>query len=277
MRTRILYWFRTPPGVKVGRNPLDDDAVRQIERLNPDIEFDWPRIFKGQGVPASEPRPHVPRESTREQMRPPRGQAPSGGRPQNRDVGPTRPAPPGAPPSAGAPPSPGPPQSIDASDLIPADGEPAVEPIAELPAPDVAPVPAEPGVEAGPAAPPLPVPVVPEHEIVAHRRLGAEGVQQLRQRYAELLVRIPERVPDPVRQDELKQVLERLNPDAWLTDDAVALALEQYEAVLASLREVVGSRRRRRRKPVRGAPVSGAADAAQGGDDEGEDSGSGGL
>ena len=52
----MLYWFRTPPGVKVGRAALDEDAIRLIEQLNPGIEFDWPRILKGQGSPATEPR-----------------------------------------------------------------------------------------------------------------------------------------------------------------------------------------------------------------------------
>jgi hypothetical protein len=44
--TRILYWFRTPPNVRVGRVALDEGAVRQIEELHPDLEFDWPQILK---------------------------------------------------------------------------------------------------------------------------------------------------------------------------------------------------------------------------------------
>ena len=55
----MLYWFRTPPGVKVGRAALDEDAIRLIEQLNPGIEFDWTRILKGQGAPPTEPRPPV--------------------------------------------------------------------------------------------------------------------------------------------------------------------------------------------------------------------------
>jgi hypothetical protein len=50
-RTRILYWFRTPPGVRVGRAALDEDAIRLIESNNPELEFDWPRILKGQADP----------------------------------------------------------------------------------------------------------------------------------------------------------------------------------------------------------------------------------
>ncbi len=40
-RSRLLYWFRTPPGVKVGRPPFDDDMRRTIEARYPDITFDW--------------------------------------------------------------------------------------------------------------------------------------------------------------------------------------------------------------------------------------------
>lgn len=40
-RPRILYWFRTPPNVSVGRTPFDDDALRAIEESNPSLTFDW--------------------------------------------------------------------------------------------------------------------------------------------------------------------------------------------------------------------------------------------
>jgi hypothetical protein len=73
-------------------------------------------------------------------------------------------------------------------------------------------------------------------------------VQRLRARYAEILVRISERTADPARREELKTQADRLNPDAWVTDDEVVQGLEQYESVFASLREVVGQKRRRRRR-----------------------------
>lgn len=68
-RTRILYWFRTPPGVRVGRGPLDEEAIRLIEAGNPDLQFEWTRILKGQPAlagPLSEGR-----EQSRERDRPP--------------------------------------------------------------------------------------------------------------------------------------------------------------------------------------------------------------
>src|SRR5262245_47716692 len=40
-RSRILYMFRTPPGVRVGREPLDPAVVREIEARHPEIDFDW--------------------------------------------------------------------------------------------------------------------------------------------------------------------------------------------------------------------------------------------
>ena len=55
-RQRVLYFFRTPPGVKVGRAALDEDAIRLLEEHNPEIEFDWTRILKGQGDPVPERR-----------------------------------------------------------------------------------------------------------------------------------------------------------------------------------------------------------------------------
>jgi hypothetical protein len=44
-RQRILYWYRTPPGVRVGRPPFDEEARRRLEAQNPDVIFDWPAII----------------------------------------------------------------------------------------------------------------------------------------------------------------------------------------------------------------------------------------
>lgn len=40
-RPRILYWFRTPPNVKVGREPFAEYVRRALETQNPDVRFDW--------------------------------------------------------------------------------------------------------------------------------------------------------------------------------------------------------------------------------------------
>jgi len=71
---------------------------------------------------------------------------------------------------------------------------------------------------------------------------------RLRARYAEVMARIAERpLPEEAR-EELKQRAERLNPDAWVTADEVAAALEQYETVFEGLRGLVGRHPRRRRR-----------------------------
>jgi hypothetical protein len=45
VRTRVLYWFRSPPDVKVGREPFDEDVRRALEAQNPDVTFDWASIL----------------------------------------------------------------------------------------------------------------------------------------------------------------------------------------------------------------------------------------
>lgn len=43
-RTRVLYWYRTPPGLRLGRKPFDDEVRRTLERQNPGVPFDWDAI-----------------------------------------------------------------------------------------------------------------------------------------------------------------------------------------------------------------------------------------
>ena len=45
-RPRVLYWYRSAPGIRVGRPALDEDAIRSIEEQHPEIEFDWPHILE---------------------------------------------------------------------------------------------------------------------------------------------------------------------------------------------------------------------------------------
>ena len=41
VRPRVLYWYRTPPGVRLGRVPFDEEVRRALEAQNPGIAFDW--------------------------------------------------------------------------------------------------------------------------------------------------------------------------------------------------------------------------------------------
>ena len=55
-RAQMLYWFRTPPGIKVGRRPFDPDMQRALEAQNPGLAFDWPGII---ATPMPLPRAEV--------------------------------------------------------------------------------------------------------------------------------------------------------------------------------------------------------------------------
>lgn len=46
IRPRILYWFRSPPDVKVGREPFDPEVRRALEAQNPGVAFDWRAIVE---------------------------------------------------------------------------------------------------------------------------------------------------------------------------------------------------------------------------------------
>lgn len=46
VRQRVLYWFRSPPDIKVGREPFDEGVRRALEAQHPDVTFDWRSILE---------------------------------------------------------------------------------------------------------------------------------------------------------------------------------------------------------------------------------------
>lgn len=44
-RSRVLFMFRTPPQIKVGRMPFTDEVRRALEAQYPNVRFDWPRLL----------------------------------------------------------------------------------------------------------------------------------------------------------------------------------------------------------------------------------------
>jgi hypothetical protein len=44
-RPRLLFWFRTPPQMKLGRAPFSDEVRARVEAQNPGVFFDWARIM----------------------------------------------------------------------------------------------------------------------------------------------------------------------------------------------------------------------------------------
>ena len=53
VRQRVLYWFRSPPDIKVGREPFDEGVRRLLEAQNPDVTFDWRTILDAP-IPSAE-------------------------------------------------------------------------------------------------------------------------------------------------------------------------------------------------------------------------------
>ena len=245
-RERILYWFRTPPGIKVGRPPLDETAIHFIEEHNPEIDFDWAQILETQPAapPADESRGRRGRRD-RDRPRMPGPPAVDG------VTQPERPAPPSARVSFPEPESfePEPvqrePSAPEASEQEFAEPE-RLEETLEAERTDSAP--SEP--EIAQAFEQLTHPeaeekIDPPPTVVEHS-LGREQLTRLRARYAELLARITERGGDPERVEALRAQAESLNPDTWVTSEEVRLGVESFEPKIRDLRAAVGLRRRRR-------------------------------
>ena len=216
-RTRILYWFRSPPSVRVGRAALDPDAIRAIEEANPAIAFDWPTILEtrppepepAEGWRARRGRPGLDRET-------------QNGSSLGHHVPPASVPPPSGPPGAAG--SSGPPV---ARSVLPAPSD-VTQDLNESRDPD--------GGQDRAVAEPSAV----------QRVLGSEGLMRVRARYAESLARIATQVSDAAVADELRGLAERLNPDAWVTAEDVGTGLEQFERVLETERQRLGPPRRRR-------------------------------
>lgn len=62
-RPKVLYWYRTAPGLRLGRPALDEGAMRTLEEQHPDIDFDWPYILEvGAMTPVEVEAPLPPRK-----------------------------------------------------------------------------------------------------------------------------------------------------------------------------------------------------------------------
>ena len=64
-RSRILYIFRTPGGVRVGREPFEPEVRRDIEAHHSEIAFDWKAVMADRQVVETGPEPRRPRRPSR--------------------------------------------------------------------------------------------------------------------------------------------------------------------------------------------------------------------
>lgn len=211
-RPRLLYWYRTAPGITLGRSPLDEDAIRAIEEQHPDIDFDWPAILALSEVmtPEDEAAP-------RPQHREPRDARP-GRRPKNRDRE-------------------GEPDAKRQRERVPArdnSGDPRRDDRVEdrSDAVDVE-VPEEVGITAvdTPRAEPPPA---SRHSNLVDQLAGREIASRLRGRYAEMTMRM--RDAEASVRDSLMKRAEELDPDRWDTPEAVLQGVSKADAIFEQLR-----------------------------------------
>jgi hypothetical protein len=189
-RSRILYVFRSPGGVRVGRAALDPEVLREIEAHYPDIVFDWKDVRDHQQ--------HI--EMSAEPRR----------------------------------------RSLPKRD----------EAVIEAPEAPAIPVPPTAGIAAPSAIPSVIEGATPDDQIAFLGRW-----------YGVIRELIPKRMSDPVRQEALLALTERLNPATWTDADQIAAGLQQASEALERLSRVFSRRRRRprRRSGDAGSPTPGAA------------------
>jgi hypothetical protein len=196
---RVLYWYRTAPGVRVGRPPLDEDAIRTIEEQHPEIEFDWPHILEVGAItqPEEEDRPlRQKRRGGREQASGMRDQAASRDQPGARDQADTR-------------------ERAEQTEPVP-----LVEDVNDEEAVDE-----EPQGEPPPRA----------HDLL-EELVGREIATRLHARYAEITARV-HRIPiDHPQRGAWQARAEALNPDNWVTPDEVLDGVQRADALFDSLR-----------------------------------------
>jgi len=196
-RSRILYVFRSPGGVRVGRGALDPEVLREIEVQYPDIAFDWKDVREHQQHIEISPEPRRRKPPKREEAV-------------------------AAPPEA-----------------------PVQPPAAEPAAAQSAPSPSVPALSAG-TVPSTIEGATPDDQIAFLGRW-----------YVLIRERIPRRTSDPVRQEALMALAERLNPATWTDADQIAVGLQQASEALERLSRVFSRRRRRtRRRPNEPRPAS---------------------
>jgi hypothetical protein len=209
-RPRLLYWYRSAPGITLGRSPLDEDAIRTIEEQHPDIDFDWPAILALSEVMTPEdeaPAKAQPREQRRDRR--PKREGDSGAEPSRQPRRDER-----APEPASA-----------------FDAERTVEPIAPTAES------ATPPERAAHREEPRPAP--PQSSGLVDQLAGREIALRLRGRYAEMAMRI--RGADDAIRESLAKRAEAMDPDRWDTPEAVLQGVTNADALFEQLRAALAA------------------------------------
>jgi hypothetical protein len=77
-RTRVLYLFRSPSHLRMGRRPLDEESREALEHTHPDLSFDWAVLGReSEAVRADDRDRDRDRDGGRGRRQPPRGPRPA--------------------------------------------------------------------------------------------------------------------------------------------------------------------------------------------------------
>lgn len=254
---RLLYWFRTPPGVGVGRHPLDERAIRAIEESYPNLSFDWSKMLQVRPPPPPEERRRTRSEKSRKQPAK-REAAPRRSRSDRQGKAAREKAPvevPREPSEDAAPVDSLAPRQVESD--VPVDVPAYIAP--DVHAPDVHeadvhemdahddPNDAEQALEALEDAAVVESRAEPwEHPVVT--LMGAEMLTRLRARYAAIQVRIAEKPTDPEALESIQERAEALDPDRWKTVEDAVQGIERFETEADAIKNTLGRRPPRPRK-----------------------------
>ena len=228
-RPRILYWYRTAPGIMLGRPALDEDAIRTIEDQHPEIDFDWPAILALSEVMTPEDEAPAPRPS-------------AAVRKNKKERGPRR--------DDRARESRGP--VLDVTEPV-EQGEESLEPLEPVERLEpVEPVESTDAREesdelrrddAGAASGRVGGPVEPRNRLL-EELAGREVGSRLRARHADLIARIEEADVDGSVKDALFKRAEALDPELWMTPEAVLEGVRNADALFEGLKSDLAHRSR---------------------------------
>ena len=210
-RPRILYWYRTAPGVMLGRAALDEDAIRTIEDQHPDIEFDWPAILALSEVMTPEDEAPAPQPQRKEKKR--SALARENKRELRRDDRADE-----SPVAVDAT------ESVERAEFERVESADAREESAELRR-DYA------GAAFGRVA----EPVEPRNRLL-EELAGREIGSRLRGRHAEIIARIEALDADGAEKDALFKRAEALDPELWMSPEAVLEGVRNADLLFEKLK-----------------------------------------
>lgn len=210
-RPRLLYWYRTAPGIMLGRAALDEDAIRTIEEQHPDIDFDWPAIITLSEVMTPEDEAPAPRPPQQRIHKKPRGRDRS---PRESAV-----APQDAESASAFDPDSISVRSAFASqenEALRRDDRDDESPVAVEPAPRV------------------------DQRGLVDELAGREIAGRLRARYAEIVARIESLELDGAAREAWLARVETIDPDGWESPEAVLQGVSTADATFEKLKQELG-------------------------------------